>query len=270
MVCPYRSTPLILFAFCIILVLIFFSPLKPFAKEINGEIINVNYKYKIAFTDLTDEQLKKGDIVGIYRDGVLIAYMEVITPGSVISKLSWKERLGKYKNSVDFNKVNIGDIVVKLQDKSILYKHVNSDSEVNLSESERVKPTQIISDNLYGNDKGKYREGICEENKELDKQFKQLSANYATLSETLKELMNENKELDAENKELRQRLQEKEGNIKILKEQNLTCKNELTHIRSLLVNCNQNQNSQKIKELKEILLKLRQKIKYLEKLLSGE
>ncbi len=265
MVCPYRSTPLILFAFCsVVLVVIFFSPLKPFAKEINGEIINVNYKYKIAFTDLTDEQLKKGDIVGIYRDRVLVAYMEVIAPGSVISKLSWRERVGRYKNSVDFSKVNIGDSVIKLQDESVLYKHVNSDSEVNPSESKPIKPTQIISDNLYGNESHKYMgEGACEGNKELDKQFKQLSANYAVLSRTLKELMNENKEL-------LQRLQEKEDNIKILKEQNLTCKNELTRIRSLLVDCNQNQDSQKIKELKKILLKLRQKIKYLEKLLSGE
>ena len=73
-------------------------------KIIMGEIINVNYRYMTAFSDLSRPYVQSGDIVEIYNDGVFVTYLKVSETSTAISKLIPIKRKGPYKTQIDFKK----------------------------------------------------------------------------------------------------------------------------------------------------------------------
>jgi len=56
-------------------------------QTITGEIININYDYKVAFTDISQVYLRPGDIVEVVHNGQLTTYLQVLETTSVVSKL---------------------------------------------------------------------------------------------------------------------------------------------------------------------------------------
>lgn len=84
-----------------------------FAQPI-GEIINVNYKHRIAFTDLSNQTLQKNDIVEIYKNGQLFTYLRVLSTSPVISQLVPISG-GDYETTINFTDINIGNNVIALK-----------------------------------------------------------------------------------------------------------------------------------------------------------
>lgn len=71
--------------FCFVGECIFFAAFV-FAQQ-TAEIININYKYKIAFADLTDKDVKSGDIVNVTTSKGGQAYLKVAEAYPVMVKL---------------------------------------------------------------------------------------------------------------------------------------------------------------------------------------
>jgi len=95
--------------------IIFFLPASVFAqKKIKGEIININYKYKIAFTDIGSDSLSVGDIVEVRMRTEHNLSLQVIETTNVLSTLA--PRTPSKKNLSDnlFDTIKVGDIVIKV------------------------------------------------------------------------------------------------------------------------------------------------------------
>ncbi|MCD4780876.1 MAG: hypothetical protein K8S27_10070 [Candidatus Omnitrophica bacterium] len=86
-------------------------------KVIMGEIINVNYRYLTAFSDLSRPYVQPGDIVEIYSDGMFVTYLKVSETSTAISKLIPIKRKGPYKTQINFKKISIGFQVKKIDEE---------------------------------------------------------------------------------------------------------------------------------------------------------
>ncbi|VAX34869.1 hypothetical protein MNBD_UNCLBAC01-1539 [hydrothermal vent metagenome] len=103
--------------FTFFLFTVFFIPITlriSCAETISGEIINVNYKYNIAFTDLSSHYLSVGDIVEVRKGRIFVTYLEVSEASGAISKLISVKGSGKYETKVDFKIIKIGNQIVKI------------------------------------------------------------------------------------------------------------------------------------------------------------
>jgi hypothetical protein len=86
-----------------------------FAQEqVSGEIINLNYKYRIAFTDLNNYHIQAEDVVAVYRQERLLAYLKVVESSSAVSKLKPLPTTQKYSSPAKFKDILIGDRVEKV------------------------------------------------------------------------------------------------------------------------------------------------------------
>jgi len=93
-----------------------FLPLSAFAQSTTGEIINVSYDYKIAFTDLSQNQLNIGDVVEVFNGRQFTTYLQVLETSSVVSKLGSVESNISSDFHTDFDKISIGNTVIKRSD----------------------------------------------------------------------------------------------------------------------------------------------------------
>lgn len=86
---------------------------KLFAEE-NGQIININQNYQIAFTDLGSRVLKQGDIVKVFINTDDFVYMQVIESSVILSKLGPSKVDGYQTNLSDFHRLAVGNVVSKV------------------------------------------------------------------------------------------------------------------------------------------------------------
>jgi hypothetical protein len=93
------------------LVLVFLLSLRPvFA----AEIININYKYKIAFTDLTENDVKAGDLVYVVMPDGKDVPMKVLETFPVMVKLTFSDGPGALTEE-QFNGITVGSSVKTME-----------------------------------------------------------------------------------------------------------------------------------------------------------
>jgi hypothetical protein len=84
-----------------------------FAKD-NGQIININRNFQIAFTDLGSRVLKPGDLVKVYLSADEFVYLQVLESSVILSKLGASKVEGFQTNLTDFQRMAIGNAVSKV------------------------------------------------------------------------------------------------------------------------------------------------------------
>ncbi len=83
-----------------------------FADE--GQIINVNQNYQIAFTDLGNATLKQGDVIKVMITSDEFVYMQVLESSSILSKLGPIQSENFKTNYKDLQRVSVGNAVMKV------------------------------------------------------------------------------------------------------------------------------------------------------------
>ena len=224
-------------------------------EQIEGKIINVNKKYKIAFTDMSSPHLKVGDIIEVYQNGQVATHLEVSETSSAISKLISPKQTKKFPMRVKFQDLQIGNRVVKMRTIKEKKKaaRMSSDDE---SMFDGITPETDSS--------GHGLISVQNRQQAFD-QFQRLSENYLVLTNNLAELLNEKRILDEKYARLR--------------EQNILTKATVTELEShnaLLTQENQkyaeqqknDTNKQEIKKLQKIIVNLKEKLKRMVQLLE--
>jgi hypothetical protein len=87
------------------------SPTKALAQTKLGEIININYKYKIAFADLTQNDVQPGDKVAVKDTNGATVYLEAVETYPVMVKLSIASIPGYELSDDQFTKIIVGSHV---------------------------------------------------------------------------------------------------------------------------------------------------------------
>jgi len=95
------------------LFLFFFLFCTPLFADDNGQIININQNYQIAFTDLGNRILSPGDIVKVTLGPDEFVYLQVIESSAILSKLGVSKTQGFSTNLNDFQRLAVGDVVIK-------------------------------------------------------------------------------------------------------------------------------------------------------------
>lgn len=223
-----------------------------FAQEkVTGEIINVNHQYKIAFTDISSDYLRKGDLVEIYADGNFVSYLEVSEASGAISKLIPATQPGKSKG-VDFSKIAVGNKVVK-----ILPSDVSVVSDV-LDVPDVSPPSAVTSWPVPT----AIPPGISQP------EVKSLSENYAKLSDTITGVMKEKDRLQGEYHRSRQELEIALGKIKDLESQNVSLTKEVQELRKEVDKRRGDKSKERIKELQDTIAALKNKLKRMAELMD--
>lgn len=211
-------------------------------EKVTGEIININHQYKIAFTDIGSEYLRKGDLVEIYTDGKFVSYLEVSEASGAISKLIPPTQQGKSKGA-DFSKVAVGNKVIKL---------LSSDgSEVFSPPIVPSRPAPVPTSHTISMP-----------------DVKSLSENYAKLSDTITGVMKEKDSLQNEYHRSRQELEIALGRVKELEAQNASFSREIEHLRKEADKRRTDKSKERIKELQDTIAALKSKLKHMAELMD--
>ncbi|MBF0483496.1 MAG: hypothetical protein HQL25_02205 [Candidatus Omnitrophica bacterium] len=249
-----------------------FSP----AETISGEIINVNSKFKIAFSDLGSAYLKEGDIVQLYKNGQMIGNLKVLDSTSAISKLGPVDNDPTLVTITDFSNIAIGD-TVKKNDTNPIPKEPTQVSlkSAPLQQANPIKPIEnidhtpeknltIINTETPNSDNPPVSEGNTPtELKNFDNYFKKYSENYNQITKTLNELIADKRKLQDQWTEMNAKLSEYEKQNKNLQNENdeLRTKNTLLSQKTAPENCAQ--ENQEILHLKENIETLKNKLRNL-------
>lgn len=244
--------------FLILLLLLNYSPAASAEYPPNGEIININQQYKIAFTDLNNRYLQIGDIVGIYKDGTCIFYLEVLASSSAISKLAPVKQGEFFNRNVDFRTISIGNDVRKITP----HHKIQSSSDA----SKDSAPEILI------NTSNKFEHEIQFEKKQnsFEEQVRILSENYVTLSNDLKKMMADKIKILSENIQLKGELIEARNEIKTLNSRGMLDEKKIRQLEFDMKIRNKDCNQEEVEKLHETLELLKKKLKKIKKLLKKE
>lgn len=216
---------LIFFAF----LLMQFSRIPPVSakEEVIGEIININYKYKIAFTDLNNYHLQPGDIVEIYKDNQFLTYLEVSESSSAISKLISLKDKGEYDTGVKFSDIRIGYKVLKVhEDKFTTPQRVQA-LEAIKTESGKHVGAATSSDQIQTvvvEDSGDTKEAIT-------KKYNMLLEKHTDIVKSLITIKAEKQLLKSNNELLTNEIMSSGEEIKNLKMKMVKLESELAHLK---------------------------------------
>ena len=100
--------------FFICAIILIFQTFAHAQQNIKGEIININYKYQIAFTDIGSAYLTAGDIVEVRMMNGSIISLKVAEATDVLSRLTLNVTSDQDPAANLFDKINVGDTVVKV------------------------------------------------------------------------------------------------------------------------------------------------------------
>ncbi len=218
--------------------------------QANGEIININYQYKIAFTDLSDFHLDSGDIVEIYDGLNLLTHLKVSETTSVLSKLIAIDN-GQFKTEIPFTDIKIGNRVVKSSSGTTINTAPMPSNTTQLPSSEPAKPANY----------GTYSSGS-----DLQQKYDRLNENYIILSNNLAKMLTEKNLSDNENSQLKQELEAAIIRIKELEENNSAIQKSLEEatVSGEKATCYKN-----VKKLEQTINTLKIKLQNMAKMVEG-
>jgi hypothetical protein len=107
---PGKLRGLLVLLFLLLLSVSFSTPVRAEVKS--GEIININYKYKVAFTDLTQSDLQTGDRVAVKDTEGKTVYLVAAEVYPVMVKLSVPAEQGYTLSDEQFAKIVVGSPVI--------------------------------------------------------------------------------------------------------------------------------------------------------------
>lgn len=221
------------------------------AEQLSGEIININYEYQIAFTDLSNTHLYNNDIVEITHNGEHITYLEVLESSEVITKLVPYKKKREFFTGKDFDKINIGNKVFKVSsaDSNFESSYVDSIDKEDTVQSDK----KIIADQAS-----------------LNSQFKTLTENYINVSNQLAQLVTEKNRLEENYKELeRKLLASKNENVQTRNSLNtITLENQ--RFKETNKDCGKKEQDEVIAKYKHALKELENKFIKIENLIEGK
>ncbi|HBG60452.1 MAG: hypothetical protein A2Y03_04215 [Omnitrophica WOR_2 bacterium GWF2_38_59] len=231
--------------------------------QVSGEIININYKYKVAFTDLSNLYLQNNDIVEIKKDGNHITYLEVLESSGAISKLGPYKRKREFFTGEDFQKIKIGNEVTKVS---------SADSRF---DSSFIDSTDDISDNSASNENPieesiGIKTPLTNHEGTLNDQFKKLSENYVATSNQLAELIKEKNTLDSNCKKLEQQLETAYQENEQMSNKANDLDQENQSLLEANKSCSTQQCNEEIKKYKAALSEIEKKFKKIESLIEGK
>jgi len=238
-------------------------PFKSIAKdEIPGEIININYKYKIAFTDLGNSHLHPGDILKVRKGNAVIGYLEVSESSTAISRLIPIKNHKEYNTEVIFNKITIGDTVIKI---------TAGEKQKKLHASKGSHRHSMTSKNKMKNAESQTKKNTIQQQQPIEN-ISNMTKYYDLLekhNEIIKTLINEKSKkrlLQAQNGLLNNEIISAKEKIKNLKLENSKLKNKVNQIKS----SQQNASCQiKLNEAETTLKKITNKLNTLKKHIEG-
>jgi len=127
-------------------VFLFFIVCGPLFADDNGQIININQNYKIAFTDLGSRFLSQGDVVKIYLNTDEFLYLQVLESSAILSKLGPSKVEGFQTNLNNFQRIAVGNEVVKVN-------HTQEKKESSeLNEKSKMRLNELIAKNQTQNE----------------------------------------------------------------------------------------------------------------------
>jgi len=137
-----------------------------------GEIININYQYLIAFTNLNKDILEVGEILSILEEGQETTIVEVIETSEIMS------RLGPIQDDpgmTDFKKINIGNIVMKEPSVHFRKEDVSPSPNKEREGMKRQVSIETQLDTMVEHNKRlvQYLDGLIQERNTLEKDFQQ-------------------------------------------------------------------------------------------------
>jgi hypothetical protein len=243
----------------IIIILISFPTFALAEEAVVGEIININYQYEIAFTDLSDYHLQDGDIVEVRENNQFLTYLEVSSASEAISKLVPVQNEAEYKTNIPFSKVQVGSTIVKAKDKAFKVQGTYNAS-MGVSLPNTTNPSNNAS-TLKAPVQSTYQGSAPSNN------FQELSQNYMILSNNLARALNEKTTAEQESMQTKQELEIAINRIQELEAQTTLLKDELSALRSKGAF---KKSQQKIKALEEKIKILKKKFEKMALLLEGK
>ncbi len=214
------------------------------AEQIQGEIINVNSHYKIAFTDLSNQFLRVGDVVEI-RDGeTLVTHLLVSEATTAISKLVPVEDKGGFSDKVDFTQIHIGQKVLK----------VNTSQSSSATTKPNLQTTEVILTNLTS------IEEFPEVAQENSSDYKKLHKKYVELSVNLAGLINNKKDLETEVQSLKVELNEAQDRLSHLESENGLLENKVMELSYIEKTANKSKSKKEVVQLKKTIFRLKKKL----------
>lgn len=248
-----NTTSLIKIIFSLI-VFIFISGLSKTA-DAQGEIINVNYQYQIAFTDLNNTSLNVNDIVGLYKSGKLVGYLKVVDTTPVISKLVTIKNDPKYPAPKNFRDITIGTSVIK------------TSGEI-AKEPMNVKPDPIAAPQEKQVNKPSESPDNFQFQKEIHSQLSILSKNYADLSANYSNLSLEKQKLEDDHSAAQNRISELQGRLFNLEKEIADYKQQLSTLNQQKSVAIDNQCRNEIQRLNGIINQLKEKFLRIDTMLN--
>lgn len=248
-----QKTSQLKYYFVCTLVLLF-QPLANAQQVIKGEIINVNYEYQIAFTDIGSAYLNPGDIVEVQMMSGGVVPLKVVESTDVLSQLKIDESLKKDDPSKLFGKINVGDTVVKVnkEPSSVTEKVLPAVAETNVP-AMTIETSKIISSVPKSPDVEKV----------VPAQYDQLNFKYQEVNDKMWEL---NQHISYLNKELTA----KNVRIEALQKENKSVKKSLSdsYINIEELKREKQVQAEKITKLEKIIKQLKSKFVRISKLLK--
>jgi len=198
-------------------------------EKIEGEIINVNHQYRIAFTDVSSHYLRVTDIVEVYAEGNFLGYLEVAETSGIISKLIPVRQKVNFKTDINFPKVAVGNRVVKIMPSDATRADVSPGNLFPIPDR-RTSGDEKSSDAI---------ERMEKEKKKLQDDYTDLLKKLEISFKRIEELEAENMNLSQENnalrkKGLRKRYDPSAEKIKMMREANAVLKKKLEYMFRLV------------------------------------
>lgn len=216
-----------------------------------GEIINVNYRYKVAFTDLTRQSISQGDYVEVLNQNEVVLQLKVLEASDVLSKLGV---LDPTAENVDFQNIRVGQSVRKIENPDlsdpVLADHKTSYSNIETKkldsfgynlvdpirkahrkeiQSEIEMENRLSQEAVDGQD-------FYQEYKELKDRLEGMIDNNLKLSENLTALINAKENAETQNASLQKTIREYYKEKDQLIETNLELQKKLLTMQSAVAN----------------------------------
>lgn len=106
--------------FILILIALFLYPAIGYSQtrtDIRGEVMNVNQHLRVAFIDIGQRYLSKGDVIEVQASHDKRVYMQILETSGVISKIGFGRVVERNFDArpSDFKRIRIGNLVGKME-----------------------------------------------------------------------------------------------------------------------------------------------------------